>query len=267
VVRKTVWVIIFILVVALLLSFGGNQPVRADSADSISFPSGITVFSPVNKTYNSQHLILNLTLYSAGSMGSIDSQISMTYSLAGRNFGQVPLSVSNPGLHIVTNAAGTVALPKLSEGSHTLTIYLYGHNQKTFQPKYVSYVNTIYFSIDCSPLNLTVLSPKNTTYANSDMPLNFALNKQANATYCLDQNDQAALNGNCTLTDLSIGEHNITITAEDAAGNTVTQTANFTITNPTPTLEPLTIAVIILAAGLIIETILFILVKRKKTRG
>ena len=98
-------------------------------------------------TYNSRYLTLNLTLYSAGNMGDIDPQISMTYSVDGKYNGSVPLEVSNPGLHVVTNAIGFVNLPKLSEGSHCLTIYLYGHNQKSLNPKYLSYADTVYFSI------------------------------------------------------------------------------------------------------------------------
>jgi hypothetical protein len=94
-----------------------TYPVRADSNDFISFPSGITLFSPINSTYNSQHLTLNLTLYSAGSMGYIDSRISMNYSIDGKLCGYMPLTVSNPGVHIITNGVGLVSLPELSEGS------------------------------------------------------------------------------------------------------------------------------------------------------
>jgi hypothetical protein len=123
-------------------------PVRADSIDFISFDSGVTIFSPINMTYNSRHLTLNLTLFSAGSMGGIDSGISMNYSIDGIYNGPVPLEVSNPGIHIITNGAGIVDLPELPEGSHCLTIYLLGLNQKYYEPRYLSYVNTVYFIID-----------------------------------------------------------------------------------------------------------------------
>ena len=121
-------------------------PARAD-ADFISFPSGVTVYSPLNMTYDSRYLTLNLTLQSAGNMGNIDPNVWMNYSIDGKTNGAVPLDVSNPGLHVVTNAAGLVNLPELSTGSHCLTIITFGHNQKTLDPKYLSYTDTVYFSI------------------------------------------------------------------------------------------------------------------------
>jgi hypothetical protein len=122
-------------------------PARADDADFISFPSGVTVYSPLNMTYDSRYLTLNVTLQSAGNMGDIDPNVWMSYGIDGKTNGAVPLDVSNPGLHVVTNAAGLVNLPELSPGSHCLTITTYGHNQKTLDPKYLSFTDTVYFSI------------------------------------------------------------------------------------------------------------------------
>jgi hypothetical protein len=142
-------IILLLAFAALLSSLMAACPIsaKAESTDFLSFPSGVTVYSPLNMTYNSRYLTLNLTLYSAGNMGNIDPQISMTYSVDGKYNGSVPLEVSNPGLHVVTNAFGFVNLPKLSEGSHCLTLYLFGHNQKSLNPKYLSYVDTVCFSI------------------------------------------------------------------------------------------------------------------------
>jgi hypothetical protein len=121
--------------------------VRADSADFISFPdSGVTIFSPLNETYSYQNPILNVTLYGAGLLGSLDPQISMNYSIDNVYNGSVPLK-SNGELHVITTAVGTVALPKLPSGSHYLTIYLYGWNQRSHEPKYLSFNNTVHFSI------------------------------------------------------------------------------------------------------------------------
>jgi hypothetical protein len=121
--------------------------VRADSADFISFPdSGVTIFSPLNETYSYQNPILNVTLYGAGLLGSLDPQISMNYSIDNVYNGSVPLK-SNGEIHVITTAVGTVALPKLPSGSHYLTIYLYGWNQRSHEPKYLSFDNTVHFSI------------------------------------------------------------------------------------------------------------------------
>jgi hypothetical protein len=136
-------------------------PAKADSTDFISFPSGITLYSPLNSTHNSQYLTLNLFLDSAGSMGYIDSRISLNYSIDGKLEGPVPLTVSNPGVHVVTNGVGLVSLPELPEGSHSLTLYLYGFNQKYTEPRFLSYEDTVYFSIDLTASNV---SPENKTY-------------------------------------------------------------------------------------------------------
>jgi hypothetical protein len=168
----------------LLISLAqGIHAVRADSNDYISFSSGITLYSPINTTYNSRSLTLNLTLYGAGSMGSIDNRVSLTYSIDGIYNGSVNLVVSNPGVHLITNGTAVLSLPELSEGSHCLTLYLYGYNQRTYEPQFLSYTNYVCFTIDLTPRDLTppsilVLSPENKTYNTADIPLNFTINEE-----------------------------------------------------------------------------------------
>jgi hypothetical protein len=151
--------------------------VKADSADFISFPdSGVTIFSPLNKTYYYQNPILNVTLHGAGLLGSIDPQISMNYSIDNMYNGSVPLK-SNGEIHVITTAVGTVALPELPSGSHYLTIYLYGWNQRSHEPKYLSFNNTVHFSIvrmnpTSSPTPTPLITPSpspspNTTHSPS----------------------------------------------------------------------------------------------------
>jgi hypothetical protein len=156
----------------------------------------------------------------------------------------------------LSEAIGSVSLPELSNGEHHLTIYVVanvyqGNAGGAFKPKIssngtvyysASYADTVNFYIDAAAApNISILSPQNETYTTSDIPLNFTLNEQAtNISYSLDGNNSIAINGNTTLTGLSIGEHNLTIQAQDAAGNIGTsQRADFFITNPTPTSSPL----------------------------
>jgi hypothetical protein len=156
----------------------------------------------------------------------------------------------------LSEAIGSLNLPSLANGEHRLTINVvaniyHGNAGQPFQQKMMpngtvyysaSYVDTVNFCIDAtaSP-NISILSPQNQTYMAGDIPLSFTLNEQAtNISYSLDGNNSIAINGNTTLTGLSIGEHNLTIQAQDAAGNIGTsQTADFFITNPTPTSSPL----------------------------
>jgi hypothetical protein len=163
-----------ITISALLLSLmvmASHNAVRADSTDSIRFiDSGITIYSPVNMTYNFANLVLNLSLYMAGNLGSLDPQISMNYSVDGIYNGSVPLR-SNGEIHVVTVAVGTTDLPELSNGSHYLTIYLYGLNQRTYEPKYLSYFNSIYLSTVGNPvLNPTINPPSSPTISPTASP-------------------------------------------------------------------------------------------------
>jgi hypothetical protein len=229
---------------------------KAD-ADFLSFPSGVTIYSPLNTTYTSRYLALNLTLYSAGNMGGIDPQISMSYSIDGKYNGSVPLVVSNPGLHVVTNAAGLVNLPEISVGSHCLTIVLFGHNQRSLDPKYLSYVDTVYFSVsadasdippagwipqdltpqDLTPPTILILSPtKNesfevTNITSFEVPLNFTVDEASQLSFSLDGQLNTTITGNNSLTGLPVGLHNVTVYAWDSAGNVgASKTVNFTIT-------------------------------------
>lgn len=139
---------------------------------------------------------------------------------------------------MVNNVAAFVAMPELSDGPHTLIIYLYGYNQKTYQPQFLSYVNTINFAVDSVSPNISMLTPENNaTYSAADIPLNFTLNEQTtNITCILDGNQTTIPAENTTLTGLSVGEHSLTLTAHDAAGNVgVSQPIQFIITTPTPT--------------------------------
>ncbi len=147
-------ILILSLLVSVLVGVESAQfifLVRADSASSIQFAdSGVTVFSPVNKTYSCKNLVLNVSLQNAGVLGTVDPGVFMNYSVDGEYNGPVPLKSSGV-LHISTDAVGAVNLPELPEGSHRLTIYLYGLNPSAYEPKYLSFINTVYFSTVGTP--------------------------------------------------------------------------------------------------------------------
>jgi hypothetical protein len=131
-----------------------DYPAKADSTDSIYFiDAGLIIYSPVNTTYSYNGLFLNLRLYSAGILGGLDPQIAIIYSIDNTFNGSVPLS-SNGEMHLMTRAVGMIVLPELPNGSHTLTIYLYGLNQRAYEPKYFSFNLAVYFSTAGNP-NLT----------------------------------------------------------------------------------------------------------------
>ena len=81
------------------------------------------------------------------------------------------------------------------------------------------------------PLNISILSPENMTYALSDIPLTFTVNAPVSwASYSLDRQANATTAGNTTLTNLPEGSHSIVVYANDTAGNmSSSQTVYFTI--------------------------------------
>ena len=89
------------------------------------------------------------------------------------------------------------------------------------------------------PLVVSIISPENKTYELQGIALNFTLNEAVTKiTYNLDGRN-TTINGNITLSGLEVGEHNLTVFAEDTAGNEgSSETLIFTIEEPILTPEP-----------------------------
>jgi len=135
--KKTKSVIVVLLVFSTVL-VTQNHIVESESADHIKFYA-FTVYSPLNRTYNSEFLVLNLT-FNVG-MGI---RYTLKYNIDKKYEASIPFKVENPNeLHVVNKATGYAALPELSEGSHNLTIHLIasGYLHGT-----LSFAETIYFT-------------------------------------------------------------------------------------------------------------------------
>jgi hypothetical protein len=78
---------------------------------------------------------------------------------------------------------------------------------------------------------VTISSPKSQTYETSDVPLMFTVNDQASLLgYTLDGQQAVAITGNTTLTGLTVGAHNLTVSARDSTGLVGTsETIHFTV--------------------------------------
>jgi hypothetical protein len=99
-----------------LLSQTSN--VNADSSEPITFTSRVTLYSPVNTTYSSTFLNLNLT-----AQVGIAINCTITYSIDNKHQGIVPLKEIYPGeLHVINQVQGNVFLPELTHGTHNLTL-------------------------------------------------------------------------------------------------------------------------------------------------
>lgn len=218
---------------ALIISlFAGISLVKASSDDQISFSFGVTLFSPLNQTYNSRFLQLNYS-FTCG----LGVQYSLSYDIDGKYSGPMPYIVEKANeMHVVYHATGLVTLPELSEGSHSLTVNLLtSQNNNHIKP---SYSDKVYFSIDVdvTPPNVSVLSPINKTYIVSNIteaqiPLDFVINETVKQlSYNLDGQNETVIGGNTTLTGLSFGTYCLTVKAVDLAGNIgYSDIVNFTV--------------------------------------
>jgi hypothetical protein len=125
-------------------------------------------------------------------------------------------------------------------------------------------ISVINFTI-ATPPEVSVLSPKNETYASSDVPLKLAVDKSfSRISYVLDYQDNITINGNVTLTGLSDGVHNVTVHVWDAAGNIgSSETVIFIVDTPESFLA---VSVSVVSVASVVTVGAGLLLYRKKRR-
>jgi hypothetical protein len=103
------------------------------------------------------------------------------------------------------------------------------------------------------PTRINVLSPVNQTYYDSSLFLSFTANKPLSwVGYSLDGKYNMTIDGNTTLTNLLSGEHNVTVYAEDTAGNVgFSETIHFRI-EPFPTILVIASVIIVAFVGIVL---------------
>jgi hypothetical protein len=206
----------------------------------------LTIISPSNTTYNSNSLILNVTIYRLFKPDEYDTRIM--YSLNGENNVTVPSTETfedstTPdsiwsALMSSTIISGTASLQNLSEGYHSLTVIGLYERARGISTKYPAVMNdtkTVYFTIDngITP-SLTNLQIENTTYSQNSLPLNFTVDEKVGwMGYSLDGEANVTFTGNMTLNGLAYGSHGLVVYANDTVGNMgATENVNFTIERP-----------------------------------
>jgi len=158
--KITILFFVLFLTLALLIStmlygfvfVGEVNVVKADSNSPITFSSGLTLYSPLNTTYNSNVVECNGTFN-----WPKDAQLSLNYSIDGQDQGGLPWSIDENSIPIpqYTTTDGSFQLPQLPNGSHQLTIGIEEEVwNSTDNPRTLinqtSWVNTVYFTIDSS---------------------------------------------------------------------------------------------------------------------
>jgi hypothetical protein len=149
----------------------------------------------------------------------------------------------------------TSILDNLAEGNHTLKVYSQDAAGKEMS-------SSVEFTIDTHYKypEVVLLSPQNTTYASTEVPLTFACDRQIwSADYILEgEGGHMSLSGNTTLTELSNGTHAITVyvfTIEREQANS--QTVRFTV-NPETQLQQEPFPTTLVIASLITVSVVVI---------
>lgn len=149
----------------------------------------------------------------------------------------------------------------------------YGHVQPLPAPTYdfiftgttSDWSETQTLTIDTTPPTIYVLSPKNKTYTVNHVSLTLNVSELTSwVGYSLDGQAKVTVTGNITLSDLSLGEHSLTVYANDTFGNTGTsETIYFRIELfPTTWVAAAIVIIAVVAAALLVY-----FVKVRKTTG
>jgi hypothetical protein len=145
-----------------------------------------------------------------------------------------------------TSISGTGTLVNLTDGYHTVEAY-----STDTQGRILS--DSIRFRVDATAPKITNLSVNNTD--SGDRLLSFTVDEEASwVGYSLDNQANLTITGDVVLRDLSFGSHNVTVYAEDSAGNIGASETLFLTIEPFPTtlIIASVITVAVISVGLLI---------------
>ncbi len=270
------------LIFALLIPITNSLII--DEAAGAFYPEqpgefSISILAPIDQAkVTTEHFTLtfNLSVPPAGDMESLsymidNNQISInpdsyiTAEISGYyGFGGYHTDSSNYTYSINVNAVG------LSDAWHTVQVTVSGpvaYRPDPSQPLLLETAEKINlkstrFLLDVFAPKISIISPQNQTYTNSNQNLNFTLSKLANwIGYSIDGQPPTTITGNTTLTGLSEGTHNVTVYANDTTGREGnSETVYFSIAkeegqNPPQEQEPFPTALILAISGLFIAVV------------
>jgi hypothetical protein len=188
----------------ILTKLGNTAAVNID----FSLPN-IIILQPENKTYDTSYVPLTFTVNKTVSW--------MAYSLDGQT-------------NVTIAGNTTLSVP---DGTHYVVVYVKDNVGNVVAS------DRVYFTVDSEAPLILLVSPTNTAYASTSVPLEFVVYEPAFwIGYSLDDQMNVTVEGNITLADLSEGEHTITVYANDTAGHMgSSETVNFTVDSVPPTIQ------------------------------
>lgn len=218
-----------------------------------TLPPTILILSPENGTaYASNNVLLTFNV-SIPETNNVSLSISEIYYRASweqlRNT-YVDLEALRVANDYTLPADFLVNLRGVPEGPRWLEVYAtakgFSHETRQeikgifFTQYYVSYKiigsSFVSFTVDTTPPSISTISVEDKTYYASNVELNVIVNEPVSQViYGLDGQNNVAVTGNTTLTDLSEGEHDVTVCAIDSAGNKGnSETVPFSVEVPEP---------------------------------
>jgi hypothetical protein len=218
--------------------------------DSNTEPPKIEIFSPENNTlYNTSNISLHLNV-SVGASSTADSRFLWDIQYEADWQPErvcVYELIPETNMPLLTEFSTTINLTGIPDGEHTVRVFATERGRYLYYVFEITGSSSVSFTIDTKPPKVTVLSPENKIYDTTDVPLKFMVDDPASQfSYVLDGQKRVAIDGNITLSELSNGEHNVTVYAQDVAGNADTsETIRFSVELPFPTTTVIALASVI----------------------
>jgi hypothetical protein len=277
---KKIWAILTALILASAMVYSGQLFPYGNAAIDVmdvirSSHHAIIIENPKNGTIykDEEQMLLNFSVEYVYQEGYIIWQIlsKLFYSFDGEPANTIK-EISEP-TSIPYRFSTFIDISNLSNGTHKIevTASFVVDVDNLFVPTYNFSSAPILFSVFRNqPPNIAVISPENKTYYQSTISLNFTLDEPTSKIeYSVDGQNNVAINGNTTLTDLFIGEHNCTVYATDVEGNiAASETITFTVSKPEqPEPEPFPTRLVAIAFGVLAAIIvvgLLVYFKKRK---
>jgi parallel beta-helix repeat protein len=119
---------------------------------------------------------------------------------------------------------------------------------------------------DTAPPSISMISPENRTYNESNVTLAFSISEPASKiSYSLSGQDNVTVSDNTTLSELPNGNHNLTVYVTDLSGNVgASDTVHFTVAVPEP--FPATLVAAVSGTSVVVICLgLLVYFKKRKT--
>jgi len=162
-------------------------------------------------------------------------------------------------------------LTGLSDGVHSIRVSaeaecLYCEGHAWLSNFVIGNSSEVTFIVDTGPPIITLVSPISKEYNTTDVSLCYLVSEPSEVTYSLDGLANVTLLGNITLSDLTVGEHSLTVFALDVAGNVAFDSIEFSVAESESHVFSLPLIIAISCVLLVIGCFSVVFFLRRKRR-